>query len=149
MPVTPTPFVGSTYTVVHGTYTLQGIRDVKLVQKGGPAPEAKDITASQVAVYTYIPDPLGSKGAGTVTLTVTCEDSTISYGTDNAAHKVPLNTPVNLTTVDWQPLTVNANQWSHTSLELTGRVTDIPYDALATVTLTFEGNGVGTWDSPT
>ena len=75
-----TAFVGTTYTVVHGTYTLEGITDVKLTQKGGPEPEGKETTAAGLSVYTYIPDPLGVKGAGTVNLTVTCWDSSASYG---------------------------------------------------------------------
>ena len=56
-----TEFVGNTYTVVHGTYTLEGILDVKLVQTGGPEPEQIDVTV-RGTVYTYMPDPLGAKG---------------------------------------------------------------------------------------
>jgi hypothetical protein len=145
--MTQTAFVGTTYTVVHGTYTLEGITDVKLTQKGGPAPESKETTAADLSAYTYIPDPLGVKGAGTVSLTVTCWDSSASYG-DSKCSKIPFNTAAS-TVWAMQPGTTNANEWTHTTLELTQRVTTIPFDGLATVALTFEGNGVGTWDSPT
>lgn len=140
-----TEFVGNTYTVVHGAYTLEGILDVKLTQTGGPEPEQFDATVSGDTAYTYIPDPLGAKGEGKVKLTVIVQASTAAYA-DSKATKIPPNTPA--TTV-WamQPGTANANEFTD-SMELTERTTVIPLDAIATTTLVFEANGVGAWDSP-
>jgi len=138
-------FVGNTYTVVHGTYTLEGILDVKIAQAGGPEPEQFDVTVSGDSVYTYFPDPLGAKGSGKVTLTVIVQASSNAFA-DSKATKIPFNTAAT-TTVAWQPATSNANQFED-SMELTSRTTEIPWDALATTTLVFEANGVGAWDSP-
>jgi hypothetical protein len=146
--VAQTEFVGTTYTVVHGTYTLEAILDVKITVKGGPDAEQKDVTASGDSVYTYLADPLGPKGSATSTLVVTCQASTASYG-DSKNSKIPLNTAAS-TVVAWQPATANANEWTHATLQLTKRVHKIPFKGtnLATVELTFEANGAGTWDSP-
>lgn len=143
-----TEFVGNTYTVTHGVIALEGILDVKLVQTGGAEPEGLDVTRFGHTAYTYIADPLGSKGAPSCTVTVTCQDSTQSID-DSKATAVALNTAATLT-IAWQPGTANANEWVHTAMELTKRVTEIPFkgNSVATVVLTFEGNGAGTWDSP-
>ena len=140
-----TEFVGTTYTVVHGTYTLEGILDVKIAQEGGPEPEQMEATRAGHSVYTYFPDPLGAKGTGKVTLTVVVQASTAAFA-DSKATKIPFNTAAT-TTVAFQPGTANANQFED-SMQLTSRTTEIPYDALATTTLVFEANGVGAWDSP-
>lgn len=143
-----TEYVGNTYTVVHGTYTLEGVLDVKISVKGAPDTEQKDITRSGHTAYTFIADPLGPKGLAVSTLTVICQASTASFA-DNKAAKIPLNTPAS-TVVTSEPGTANTNEWTHATLELTKRVTAIPFKGknLATVTLTFEANGAGTWDSP-
>lgn len=140
-----TEFVGTTYTVVHGSYTLEGILDVKSTQTGGPEPEQKETTTAGDSFYTYIPDPLGSKGQPKIKLTVVCQASLNAYA-DNKATKIPFNTAVT-TTWAMQPATANANELTAT-LELTERTTEIPLDALATTTLVFEANGAGAWDSP-
>lgn len=143
-----TEFVGTTYTVVHGAFTLEGILDVKIVQTGGPEPEGLDITRFGHTAYTYMADPLGTKGTASVTLTVVCQDSTQSVD-DSTMTGIPFNTPAS-TVVAFQPGTANANEWTHATLELTKRVTEIPFkgNEIAKVTLTFEANGAGTWDSP-
>lgn len=139
-------FVGTTYTVVHGTYTLEGVLSVKISQVGGPEPEQLPATGSGDTVYTYFPDPLGPKGQAKTTLTVLCHASLNAF-VDNKATKIPLNTAAS-TVVAWQPATSNANEFTHTTLQLIKRVTKIPFDALATTELTFSANGAGTWDSP-
>lgn len=141
-------FFGTTYAVTHGAYTLEGILDVQVDQKGGPEPEQVDITRSGHTKYTYIPHPLGSAGQAVVTLTVICQASTASYA-DSKAAAIPGNTAA-ATKVEWKPATANANEFNHTTLELIQRTTKIKYAGkeLATVTFVFEGNGAGAWTSP-
>jgi len=141
-----TEFFGTTYTVVHGTYTLEGILDANVAQQGGPEPEMKDITRAGHTVYTYTPDPLGAKGSGKVKLTVIVQASVNAYA-DSKATKIPFNTPAS-TTFAMEPGTANANEWTHATLELTERTTEITLTGIAQTTLVFEANGVGTWDSP-
>ena len=140
-----TEFTGRTYTVVHGAFPLEGVLDVRIEQTGGPEPEQKEVTVAGDSVYTYIPDPLGSKGSGKVKLTVIVQASLNAYA-DSKATKIPFNTGAT-TTVAWEPGTANTNQFDD-SMELTERTTEIPYDALAKTTLVFEANGVGAWTGP-
>jgi hypothetical protein len=143
--VSQTEITGITYTVVHGTYTLEGILSVNLTQTGGPAVESLDVTVYNDGAYTYIPHPLGAKGSPKVKLTVVVQASTNAYA-DSKATKIPFN--VNAATV-WcmQPGTANTNEFTD-SMQLTERTTEIPFAALATTTLVFEANGTGAWDSP-
>lgn len=50
--------------------------------------------------------------------------------------------------VDMAKGTATANTYTHTAIELVSRVTEIPLDALATCTLTFEANSLGVWSGP-
>jgi len=140
-----TEFTGVTYTVLHGTYTLEGILSVQLTQTGGPEVEDLDVTVFGDSVYTYIPHPLGAKGQPKVKLTVVVQASKNAYN-DLKATKIPFNT--NASTV-WamQPGTANTNEFTD-SMQLTERTTEIPFAGVATTTLVFEANGSGAWDSP-
>jgi hypothetical protein len=140
-----TEYTGVTYTVVHGTYTLEGILDAKLTQVGGPEVENLDVTVFGDGAYTYIPHPLGAKGQPKVKLTVVVQASTAAYA-DSKATKIPFNTYA-ATVWATQPGTAQTNEFTD-SMELTERTTEIPFAAVATTTLVFEANGTGAWDSP-
>jgi hypothetical protein len=140
-----TEYTGITYTVVHGTYTLEGILDVKLTQTGGPEVEDVDVTVWGDSAYTFIPHPLGAKGGAKVKLTVIVQASTAAYA-DSKATKIPFNTDA-ATVWATQPGTANTNEFTD-SMQLTERTTEIPFTGLATTTLVFEANGTGAWDSP-
>lgn len=139
-------FVGTTYTFVHGTYTLEGITSIVGSQTGGPEPEQKPATVAGDSVWTYFPDPLGPKGLAKTKLTVIVQASLNAFA-DSKATKIPFNTAAS-TVWAMQPATTNANEFTHATLQLTERTTEIPWDGLATTTLVFEANGAGTWDSP-
>ena len=141
-----TEYTGRLMEVVHGTYTLEGLTRVELNENDGPDAEQLEVTVYGDSVYTYLVDPLGSKGDDKTTLTATCWASTASYA-DNKASKIPLNTAAS-TVFDTAKGTSNANTYTNAVLQLTGRVTEIPFDGYATHTLTFEANALGTWDSP-
>lgn len=140
-----TEITGVTYTVVHGTFALEGILDVKLTQTGGPEVEQLDVTVFGDDHYEFIPHPLGAKGAPKVKLTVVVQSSWNSFN-DLQATAIPFNTDA-LTTWCMQPGTANTNTFVDT-MQLTERTTEIPFAALATTTLVFEANGTGAWSSP-
>ena len=141
-----TEYTGRLMEVIYGAYTLEGLTKVELTSEDGPDAEQLDVTVYSDSTYTFLTDPLGSKGDDKSTLVATCWASTASFA-DSKATKIPLNTE-SLTTFDMAKNTASANTWSLATLQLTGRVTEIAYDAYATVALTFEANALGTWDSP-
>lgn len=142
-----TEFTGQKMEVIHGTYTLEALTKVALTEADGPDAEQLDVTVSGDTTYVKISDPLGAKGADKTTLVATCWASTKSYA-DSKATKIPLNTPAASTTFDMAKGVANANTLTHTSLQLTKRVTKIPWNGFATTELTFEANALGTWSSP-
>lgn len=146
-----TEFTGKNTTISfdpgNGVVTLDGVLDGTINETGKGAVEQLDVTVYGDTTYTFINDPLGPKGAPKATVTVTLQDSKTSW-TDNEAAKIPLNDPGTLTIVMAQG-TSNANKYTHTAIELTKRVTTIPFDGLATLTLTFEANSLGTWGKVT
>ena len=81
-------FTGKDMTVsVAGGTTLDGVTKVTINEDGGPDVEQLDATVSGDSVYTYLADPLGSKGNPKATVTITVQDSTVRY-TDNKATKL-------------------------------------------------------------
>ncbi len=142
-----TEFTGRAMSFTWNSVPLTGVQRVEINEQNGPTPDALDVTASGDTVYTYLTDPLGPKGSDKVTVTVTGQDSTASIA-DSTMKKFAFNDP-KAATFDFAVGTTNAQTWTHTGLELTRRVTEIPLDGYATYTLTFEANTLGTWDSPT
>jgi hypothetical protein len=141
-----TEFTGRLQEVIHGTYTVESLNKVALSETDGPDAAQLDITRYDHTVYTKLTDPLGSNGTDKTSLTCTCWASTASYA-DSKNSKIPLNTPAS-TTYDMAKGTTNANTLTHSTLQLTKRVTKIPFKDFATHELTFEANALGTWDSP-
>ena len=67
-----TEFTGKDMTVsVAGGTTLDGVTKVTINEDGGPDVEQLDATVSGDSVYTYLADPLGSKGNPKATVTIT------------------------------------------------------------------------------
>lgn len=132
-----------TVSVAAGT-TLDGVTKVTINEDGGPNVEQLDATVSGDSVYTYLADPLGSKGNPKATVTITVQDSTVSY-TDNKATKLlaaggALVFAVSTTTDD--------NTYSHAGMVLTKRTHKITWGSpIATCVLVYEANTLGTWAS--
>lgn len=141
-----TEFTGKLQEVIHGTYTIEALTKVALTESDGPDAQQIDVTVVGDTTYTKITDPLGSNGQDKTTLVCTCNASSASYS-DSKNAKIPLNTAAS-TSYDMAKGTANANTLTHTTLQLTKRVTTIPWKAYATQELTFEANALGTWDSP-
>lgn len=139
-------FTGKTMTFVFDSKTLGGLQRVEINEDNGDTPESLDVTVYGDATYTYLADPLGAKGSEKVTVTVVLQDSTQSVD-DALQTTIAFNTAATATFCS-EPGTANTNQWDHAALSLTKRVTEIPYDAIATCTLTFEANSLGTWSGP-
>jgi hypothetical protein len=141
-----TEFTGRLQEVVHGTYTIESLTKVALTETDGPDAQQIDVTVKGDTTYTKISDPLGSQGQDKTSLVCSCWASTASYA-DSKNSKIPLNTAAS-TTYDMAKGTANANTLTHTTLQLTKRVTTIQWREFATQELTFEANALGTWDSP-
>lgn len=141
-----TEFSGKNLSVVWNSVTLEGVTKVTINETDGPDAEQLDTTVSGDSTYTYITDPLGSKGQDKATVTVECWASTASYA-DNKASKLAFNS-AQTGVIEQDSVTANANVYTHTTLQLTNRKTEIPYDGYAKVTLTFEANALGAWTAP-
>lgn len=141
-----TEYTGKLMEVTHGAYVLEALTKVDLNESDGPDVEQIEVTVVGDTAYTFIADPLGSKGDDKTTLTATCWASTASYA-DSKATKIPFNTPAS-TVFDTAKGVANANTYTLATLELTERTTEIMWDGYATNTLVFEANALGTWDSP-
>jgi hypothetical protein len=136
---------------------LAGLLSVTISDENGPAPERIDVSVASDSCYTFLTDPLGSKGGDKCSVTVVLQDSNESVD-DALQTTIPFNTDPNsltATSVTKQDVsfetaagTTTSNQWDHSAVILTSRVTEIPFNAYATCTLTFEANSVGAWSSP-
>lgn len=146
MPHVQNEYTGRTMVVTFGAITLEGVTKVNLSEEDGPDAEQLDVTCYSDTVYTFMQDPLGSKGDDKATLVATCWASTQSYSMGTMA-AIPFNTE-SLLTFDTQSGTAGANTWSLATMQLTKRVTRIPYDGYATCELTFEANDLGVWAAP-
>ena len=140
-----TEFTGQLMTWGWNSVPSVGLTKVEIVENDGPDPEQLDTTVYGDLVYTFIPDPLGAKGDDKATVTVTHWASTASYA-DLQNTKHAFNVPQ--TGIFDSSTAANANMYTHTTLELTGRRTEIPFDAYATCVLTYEANALGAWTSP-
>lgn len=140
-----TEFTGKAMTVsVAGGTTLEGVTKVAINEDGGPDIEQLDVTVNGDTTYTYIPDPLGSKGNPKATLTITVQDSAVSYADNKATKLLPAGGAV----VFAAGVTTNDNTWSHGGMTLTKRTHKITWASpIATCELVYEANSLGTWGS--
>lgn len=138
-----TEYTGKDMTIsVAGGTTLEGVTKVTINEEGGPDVEQLDITRAGHTAYTYLADPLGTKGDPKSTLTIEVQDSSVSY-TDNKATKLlPAGGAVAFAAGD----TANDNTWDHAGMTLTKRTHKITWASpIATCTLVYEANSLGTW----
>jgi len=140
-----TEFTGKSMTWGWNSVPSVGLTKVDISENDGPDAEQLDTTVYGDTAYTFISDPLGSKGDDKATVTVTTWASTASYA-DVKDTKHAFNVPQ--TGIFDAATTANANMYTHTSLELVNRRTEIPFDAYATCVLSFEANALGAWTSP-
>ena len=76
-------------------------------------------------------------------MTITVQDSTVSY-TDNKATKL---LPAGGAVAFAAGVTVNDNQWTHAGMTLTKRTHRITYGSpIATCELVYEANTLGAWE---
>jgi hypothetical protein len=138
-----TEFTGKDMTLTVATsIVLEGITKVTINEDGGPEVEQLDATVSGDSTYTYIADPLGSKGAPKATLTVTLQDSSVSYADNKATKLAAAGGSVAFAAGG----TANDNEWAHAGMTLSKRTTKITWGSpIATCELTYEANSLGTW----
>ena len=141
-----TEFTGKSMTFTWNSVALDGVTKVTINESDGPDAEQLETTVYGDTTYTYIDDPLGSKGDDKTTVTVVCQASTASYA-DSKASKLAFNA-AHSGVFEANTTVANGNVYTNTTLQLTQRVTEIPFDAVATCTLTFECNDLGTWTAP-
>jgi len=146
MPHVQTEYTGRLLEVVHGAFTLEGLTKVSLSEEDGPDAEQLNMTRALHTEYTFMTDPLGSKGDDKTTLTATCWASSASYA-DSKATAIPFNTAAS-TVLDTAKGVTTANTYTNTVLELVERRTDGAWDAYTQVTLTFSANALGAWTGP-
>ena len=140
-----TEYTGKAMTFTWNSVSFEGLTKVEINEAAGPSAEPLDATVYGDTTYTNVTDPLGAKGAPKATVTASCWASSASYA-DSKNTKHALNTAQ---TGTFDSSTVaNANSYTNAALELTKRVTEIPFDGYATCVMTFESNALGTWDSP-
>lgn len=141
-----TPFTGKNMTFTFDSVKLEGLTKVDLTESDGPDAEQMNTTAAPATSYTFMDDPLGAKGADTAQVVTSHFASSASFG-DGKGAAVALNDPATAV-FDMALGTANANTYTHTGLELTGRVTEISWEEYATQELTFEANALGAWTAP-
>jgi len=141
-----TEYTGADMMFTWNSKKLTGLQKVNLNEEGGPAPEPLPATVEGDTTYQTIPDPLGAKGKPKAKITVTLQDSTASYA-DATQTKFAFNS-AQTGVFDSANGVANANTWTHTTLELTERTTEIFWNAYAICTLVFEANAVGAWTGP-
>ena len=129
-----------------GAITFEGLLNGTITETGKGAVEQLDVTVHTDSAYTFLADPLGPKGAPKATIVITLQDSTQTVD-DSKQTTISLNDSGTLV-VDMAKGTATANTYTHSAIELVSRVTEIPLDALATCTLTFEANSLGVWSGP-
>ena len=117
-----TEYTGKDMTLTVATsIALEGITKVTINEEGGPDIEQLDSTRSGHSAYTYMADPLGSKGDPKATLTITLQDSSVSYADNKATKLAAAGGSVAFAA----GCTANDNTWTHTAMTLTKRVTKI------------------------
>jgi hypothetical protein len=138
-----TEFTGKAMTVSVATgTTLEGVTKVTINEVGGPDIDQLDATVSGDSAYTYLADPLGAKGDPKATLTITCQDSSVSYADSKATKLLPAGGAVAFAA----GVTQYDNTWAHAGMTLTKRTTKITWaPPIATVELVYEANSLGTW----
>jgi hypothetical protein len=138
-----TEYTGKDMTLTVATsIVLEGITKVTINEDGGPEVEQLDATVSGDSTYTYLADPLGSKGAPKATLTVTLQDSSVSYADNKATKLAAAGGSVAFAAGG----TANDNEWAHAGMTLSKRTTKITWGSpIATCELTYEANSLGTW----
>jgi hypothetical protein len=136
-------FTGKDMTLTVATsVVLEGITKVTINEDGGPDVEQLDATVSGDSAYTFIADPLGSKGAPKATLTVTLQDSSVSYADNKATKLAAAGGSVTFAAAQ----VANDNSWAHTAMTLSKRTTKITWGSpIATCELVYEANTLGTW----
>lgn len=140
-----TEFTGKDMTItVQADKVLAGVQKVVINEDGGPDIEQLDATVSGDSVYTYLADPLGSAGNPKATVTITVQDSTVSYADALATKLLPAGGAVTFSSGG----TSGDNVWSHAGMVLTKRTHKITWGSpLATCELVYEANTLGTWSS--
>ena len=145
-----TEYTGRTMTFAFGAVTSEGLTKVDITENDGPDAEQLDVTVFGDLTYTFITDPLGSKGMNKATIVATHWASLNSFA-DSKSTSIAFNTAA--VAIFDSATTATANLYTHgiapnETLELVNRRTEIPFDAYATCTLTFEGNALGVWTGP-
>jgi len=128
--------------------TFAGLTRVEINESDGPDAEQLDVTVAGDGAYTWLTDPLGSKGDDKTTVTATIWASTIAMDDITIAGSHIAFNAADQLVLDMAKGTATANTYTHLTMQLTKRVTEIPFDAYATQTLTFEANALGAWTSP-
>lgn len=138
-----TEFTGKAMTLTVATsVVLEGITKVTINEDGGPDVEQLDSTVSGDTAYTFMADPLGSKGAPKATLTITLQDSAVSYADNKATKLAAAGGSVAFAA----GVTTDDNTWAHAGMTLSKRTTKITWGSpIATCELTYEANSLGTW----
>jgi hypothetical protein len=138
-------FTGKDMTLTVATnVVLEGITKITINEDGGPDVEQLDNTRSGHTAYTFMADPLGSKGAPKATLTVTLQDSAVSYADNKATKLLAAGGSVAFAA----GVTADDNEWAHSAMTLTKRTTKITWGSpIATCELVYEANALGTWGS--
>lgn len=138
-----TEFTGKDMTLTVATnVTLEGVTKVTINEDGGPDVEQLDSTRSGHTAYTFLADPLGSKGAPKATLTVTLQDSAVSYADNKATKLAAAGGSVAFAAGQ----TANDNEWAHAGMTLSKRTTKITWGSpIATCELVYEANSLGAW----
>lgn len=140
-----TEYTGKTMTWTWNSVSASGLTKVDINEADGPDAEQLDVTVSGDSTYTFLTDPLGAKGSDKTTVTVTAWADADAAASNNQTQHAFNSAQTGI----WDSGTdANANLYTHTTLQLTERRTEIPFDAYATCALSFEANALGTWTAP-
>lgn len=139
-------FTGHAMTFTFNSKALTGVQEITIDDAGAPNAEQLDKTCAGDTTYTFLADPLGAKGPKKATVTVKGQDSYASYA-DATMKKFAFNDP-RAATADLAPGVTNGQTYTHSTLQLLERTTEVLYDNWATYTLVFGANALGAWSGP-
>ncbi len=145
--MTHTIFKGSQAGITLNSVACGGVTEVMISDKAAPDAAQEDTTSAPATSYTMTADPLGGKGSDSSQVVVKAFKDKVGVATGGwyKAAAVAMGTDY---AVAIEPSgSVGGDQvWSHTTMQMTQRVTHLAVEEYATATYTLESaDAAGTW----
>lgn len=141
-----TKFKPSNITVTHGAINIQGIQSVDITENAAPVPAEEDTTSAPASSYEMTKDPLGGKGAASVSVVIRGLASKRDV-TDSGMSTIAYDTAATLT-IKVNGASGGDDQFTVTSCNFKGYQWGVPVTGYVPYTATFtKAVGSGTWST--